>query len=199
MRLPLSFVEAKRALRSSTWAKWLTVEGVKNRVAQSGVKGRTWRGPRSPPKSQGRTPELPLEARFFGKYEHSLDAKGRVILPAKLRLHFNQLGYLTRHLEGCLALWTAEEFAKEIEVRLAQAEGDPVARNGVREWAAAVFEAQIDPQGRMAVPAHLRSYAKLGQEVLIIGMINRVELWSPASWEAKELPPSDGSDVRVRS
>jgi MraZ protein len=138
---------------------------------------------------------LPLEARFFGRYEHSLDLKGRVILPAKLRIHFNQLGYLTRHLEGCLALWTAEEFDKEIEVRLAQADKDSVARNGVREWSAAVFEVEIDRQGRMAIPPHLRSYAGLDQEVLIIGMINRVELWSPASWAEKELPPSDGRDV----
>lgn len=130
---------------------------------------------------------MTLGTRFFGKYEHALDAKGRVILPAKLRSHFSEPGFLTRHLEGCLALWTSEEFEKEIEVRLAQAEGDPVARNAVREWSAAVFEAEIDRQGRMPVPAHLRSYAGLEQEVLVVGMINRVELWAPAAWGAKQL------------
>lgn len=129
---------------------------------------------------------MPLGAKFFGRYEHSLDAKGRVILPAKLRVHFAQPGFLAPHLEGCLALWTVEEFDKEVAVRLAQAEGDPRSRNAVRDWASAVFEAEIDRQGRMPIPAHLRSYASLEQEVLVVGMINRVELWSPRSWAAKD-------------
>jgi len=132
---------------------------------------------------------LPLGARFFGRFEHTLDAKGRVILPAKLRGAFGQQGYLAPHLEGCLALWTAEEFEQEVTARLASAELDAHSRNGVREWSAAVFEAEIDRQGRMQVPPHLRSYAQLEQEVLIIGMINRVELWSPPVWVAKELAP----------
>ncbi len=129
---------------------------------------------------------MALTARFFGKYEHALDVKGRLILPAKLRIHLGQHGYLTPHLEGCLALWTDGEFEKEVEVRLALADGDAGPRNAVRDWAAAVFEAEIDRQGRMAVPADLRSYAGLEQEVLVIGMINRVELWSPASWANRE-------------
>jgi MraZ protein len=129
---------------------------------------------------------LPLGARFFGRYEHSLDAKGRLILPAKLRTHFSQPGFLAPHLEGCLALWTDAEFEKEIEIRLRLADDNPATRNEVREWSAAVFEAEIDRQGRMAIPTHLRSHAELTQEVLVIGMINRVELWSPPRWASKE-------------
>jgi MraZ protein len=130
---------------------------------------------------------LATGTRFFGRYEHALDLKGRVILPAKLRTHFTQPGFLTRHLEGCLALWTNEEFDKEISLRLIEAENDPIARNRVRDWAAAVFEAEIDRQGRIAIPPSLRGYAGLEQEVLVIGMINRVELWSPASWASRDL------------
>lgn len=130
---------------------------------------------------------MALGARFFGRYEHSLDAKGRLILPARLRGHFNQLGYLTPHFDGCLALWTAEEFEKELSLRLDQAERGGPSRNVVREWSAAVFEAEIDRQGRMPIPAHLREYAKLEQDVLVIGTINRVELWAPAVWSAKDL------------
>jgi MraZ protein len=130
---------------------------------------------------------LATSTRFFGRYEHALDLKGRVILPAKLRIHFSQPGFLTRHLEGCLALWTNEEFDKEINLRLVEAENDPVARNRVRDWAAAVFEAEIDRQGRIAIPPSLRGYAGLEQEVLVIGMINRIELWSPASWANRDL------------
>ena len=138
---------------------------------------------------------MSLSTRFFGRYEHALDLKGRVILPAKLRVHFSQPGFLTRHLEGCLALWTNEEFDKEVTVRLEAAEGDAIARNQVREWSAAVFEAEIDRQGRMAIPPHLRDYADLDQEVVIIGMINRVELWAPDRWNAKELGASELADA----
>jgi len=130
---------------------------------------------------------LSLGSRFFGRYEHSLDLKGRVILPAKLRVHFSRPGYLTSHLEGCLALWTAEEFEREVEIRQAQSDTDSVARNVVREWASAVFEVEVDRQGRMPIPANLRTFAGLEHDVLIIGMINRVELWSPARWDGKDL------------
>ncbi len=123
---------------------------------------------------------------FFGSYEHSLDAKGRVILPVKLRVHFQEPGYLTPHLEQCLALWTVDEFDKEVALQRGLADQDAVRRNAVRDWSAAVFEAEIDRQGRMAIPAHLRSYAQLDQEVLVVGMINRVELWSPRLWSEKD-------------
>ena len=132
-------------------------------------------------------------ARFFGSYEHSLDIKGRVILPARLRVHFTQPGYLTPHLEGCLALWRSEDFDREVQLRLAAAESDAPARNRVREWASNVFEADVDKQGRMAVPPNLRSYAgfDLEQPVLIVGMINRVEFWSSTSWDARVLDSDD--------
>jgi len=108
-----------------------------------------------------------------------------------MRLHFSRPGYLTTHLEGCLALWTAEEFELEVETRQEQSDSDAISRNIVREWASAVFEVEVDRQGRMQIPVNLRSYAGLEQEVLIIGMINRVELWSPSKWARKDL----GSDV----
>jgi MraZ protein len=123
-----------------------------------------------------------LGAKFFGKYEHALDAKGRLILPARLRGSFDRPGYLAPHLEGCLALWRSEEFDEEIATRLALAEGSTAERNAVREWSSAVFEVEIDRQGRMAIPTDLRDYAALRQEVLVVGMINRVELWSPERW-----------------
>ena len=125
--------------------------------------------------------------RMFGSYEHALDAKGRVILPARLRAHFTQPGFLAPHLEGCLALWRSEEFDAEVASRLAYADTDTVARNQVRDWAANVFEADVDRQGRMLVPPNLRSYAHLDLEtpVLVVGMINRVEIWSSTRWATK--------------
>ena len=137
-----------------------------------------------------------LGARFFGRYEHALDAKGRVILPARLRVHFDRPGYLAPHLEGCLALWRVEEFEEEIATRLAQADTDAASRNEVREWSSAVFEVEIDRQGRMAVPSDLREYARLRQEVLVVGMINRVEFWAPEVWASKERITSPAGATR---
>jgi MraZ protein len=98
-----------------------------------------------------------------------------------------------------LALWTNDEFDKEIDLRLADAENDAVARNRVRDWAAAVFEAEIDRQGRIAIPPSLRAFAGLEQEVLVMGMINRVELWSPASWASRDLGDADSSSEVLSS
>jgi MraZ protein len=141
---------------------------------------------------------LAVGTRFFGKYEHSLDAKGRVILPAKLRTHFNQPGYLAQHHEGCLALWTVEEFDVEVELQLALAGTDPIPRNRVREWASAVWEAEIDRQGRMAIPSDLRAFAGLDSEVVIVGVINHVEIWSPTAWATKDLGGDHGAAVTGR-
>jgi MraZ protein len=138
-----------------------------------------------------------LGSMFFGRYEHALDLKGRVILPAKMRVHFSRPGYLTSHLEGCLALWTADEFEHEVEFRQSQSENDSVSRNVVREWASAVFEVEVDRQGRMPIPPNLRTFAGFDQEVLIIGMINRVELWSPQRWSAKDLGDASASAIPV--
>ena len=128
---------------------------------------------------------MSLGTRFVGSYEHSLDAKGRVILPAKLRPHFMPTGFLSPHLEDCLALWTQEEFDKEAESRLEASEVDVASRNDVRSWASQVNEVAVDPQGRMPIPPGLRAHARIDQDVLIVGMINRVELWCPRVWAAR--------------
>jgi MraZ protein len=128
---------------------------------------------------------LPQPEWFFGTYEHSLDDKGRVILPAKIRARLSGAVYLTQHLDNCVALWTLEQFEKEVSVRQEVAEQGPLERNEVRDWSATVHEVELDRQGRMAIPPQLRIYASLEQEVLVIGAINRVELWSPDLWRHK--------------
>ena len=127
--------------------------------------------------------------RFVGRYEHSLDTKGRVILPAKFRGPFERGGYLTQHSEGCLALWTPGEFGRQMEVKQEQAEaGRSSERNRARIWASKAAEVEIDRQGRMPIPVHLRTFAKLEADVLVHGAIDRIELWNPAEWETRVLP-----------
>jgi MraZ protein len=125
---------------------------------------------------------------LVGRYEHSLDIKGRVILPAKFRVPFERGGYLTQHSEGCLALWTPGEFERQMAVMQERAEAGRADRNRARLWASSSHEVEIDRQGRMAIPAHLRLFAGLESEVLVHGAIDRVELWNPAAWTERVLP-----------
>lgn len=123
--------------------------------------------------------------RFFGRYEHSVDPKGRVILPAKFRAHFDHGGYLTQFRGGCLALWTPEEFnVQSAEMEEAQKLG-PAERNLARVWASGTQEVEVDKQGRIAIVAPLRSFATLNEAVLVNGALNRIELWNPERWEEK--------------
>jgi MraZ protein len=127
-------------------------------------------------------------ARFFGRYEHSIDDKGRVILPAKFRHPFEHGGFLTQHDDGCLALWTPEDFESQTQHMRERARSDRSHRNLARFWASATHESDIDRHGRMVIPARLRDYAGLEADVLVLGAIDRVELWNPGRWEEKVGP-----------
>ena len=127
-------------------------------------------------------------AGFVGRYEHSLDTKGRVILPAKFRADFERGAYLTENREGCLALWTPGEFQRQMQAMQDQASAGRTERNRARMWAASSHEVEIDRQGRMAIPAHLREFASLDGDVLVCGAIDRVELWNPAVWRERVAP-----------
>ncbi len=127
-------------------------------------------------------------AGFVGRYEHSLDTKGRVILPAKFHAEFERGGYLAQHTEGCLALWTPSEFDRQMVAMVERAESGRSNRNRARVWASSSHEVEIDRQGRMAIPARLRAFASLENEVLVHGALDRVELWNPSTWAEKVQP-----------
>ncbi len=128
-------------------------------------------------------------AEFVGRYEHSLDTKGRVILPARFRAPFEERGgYLTKHREGCLALWTPGEFERQTAITHASAAKGRTHRNRERQWASSSQPVDIDRQGRMAVPQFLRDFARLVDDVLVVGVIDRIELWQPAAWDEQVGP-----------
>jgi MraZ protein len=129
-----------------------------------------------------------VAARFFGRYEHALDAKGRVILPARFRASFGPQAFLTQYQDRCLALWTPDEFEQQMaDMERLQGQG-PSERNLARLWASGSTEVEIDRQGRFAIPAYLREFAGLDTGVLVNGAINRVELWNPSEWASRVLP-----------
>ncbi len=127
-------------------------------------------------------------ARFFGRYEHSLDAKGRIILPSRFRASFDTQAFLSQHLERCLALWTPEEFEEQLAEMQQRQDRSPRDRNVARVWAAGLTEVELDKQGRVAIPAYLREFAHLDSGVLVVGALNRVELWNPPEWAARVAP-----------
>lgn len=122
---------------------------------------------------------------FVGRYDRSLDAKGRVVLPARLRAFFESTGYLAPHADGCLGLWTTDHFGEEADRQHARETLGIEERHAVRDWFAQVTRVELDAQGRMAVPPELRAHAELEGDVLFVGVHDRVELWSRQRWDAR--------------
>jgi MraZ protein len=118
-------------------------------------------------------------APFFSRYEHALDQKGRLTLPARFRPAFERGGFLTQHDDGCLALWPPQAFEELMGQMRERATRSPADRHLVRVWASTSSEVEMDRQGRIAIPAHQRAFAGLTGEVLVNGMIDHVEIWDP--------------------
>jgi MraZ protein len=119
---------------------------------------------------------------FLGTYEHSLDAKGRVILPAKFREQLEAGAYLAKSLDGCLALYDEEEFQKVALDMQEKARRGAIERNAVRSFAAGATEATPDRQGRISIPANLRTFAGLDRDLIVTGALTRIEIWDAARW-----------------
>ena len=122
------------------------------------------------------------EARFWGTHGHSLDTKGRIILPARFRDPFRRGAFLTKLPEGCLGVWTPQEFDRRTAAMLDKGRQGQAERNVARVWAAGAFEVTPDGQGRLAIPSQLRTYAELEADVVVNGAINHVELWNARKW-----------------
>ena len=127
-------------------------------------------------------------AGFVGRFEHSVDTKGRIILPARFRDSFTRGGFLSQDQEGCVALRTPGEFERQMAEIQEDARHGRDGRNRARIRARNSSEVEIDKQGRMPVPGHLREFAQLEGEVLIHGAIDRIEFWNPTVWETRVQP-----------
>lgn len=125
-----------------------------------------------------------FEARFFGAFEHSLDVKGRITLPAKFRVHFIDRCFVAQSQFGdpCLAVWLPEDFFGFASNINNDQWADDATRRSLRSWAREAFECEIDKLGRFAIPANLRRYASLNKEVSVHGAVGTVELWDPVIW-----------------
>ncbi len=119
----------------------------------------------------------------MGEYNHTIDAKGRMILPAKFREPLGPVFIATKGLENCLFVYTLTEWAI-LEEKLRQLPlAKPEARAFVRFFFAGAVEVEVDKQGRILLPTNLREYAKLEKNTVVIGVSNRVEIWDKTSWD----------------
>ena len=120
---------------------------------------------------------------FVGTYEHTLDAKGRLVLPAKFRSHFADAAYLAPH-DGCIGLWTPEGFQEMVERLLEGAREGDTSPRVLRGVGGKSEEVRPDAQGRIMMPSRLQDFANLDREIIICGAIQRIEIWNASSWEA---------------
>ena len=118
---------------------------------------------------------------FVGQFEHSLDAKGRLVLPARFRQHLADGGYVST-LEVALGLWTPQQF-EEMVMKLEQsAEEGRVPQARIRAFAAATDEIRPDSAGRILLPPRLRESIGLEKDAVIIGRLRRIEIFTPQGW-----------------
>ena len=119
---------------------------------------------------------------LIGEYEHSVDTKGRLIMPVKLREHIGEKFVITKGLDGCLFAYSLKEW-KNFEEKLRSFPlTNKDARALVRFFLAGAIECEIDKQGRFLISGNLREFAEIEKEVVIIGVLTRLEIWSKAKW-----------------
>ncbi|HJV44829.1 MAG TPA: division/cell wall cluster transcriptional repressor MraZ [Bacillota bacterium] len=120
---------------------------------------------------------------FMGEYQHSIDEKGRMIIPAKFREDLGESFVITRGLDKCLFVYPMEEW-KQLEAKLKSL---PFTRSDARAFTRFFFsgatECELDKQGRVNIPGTLRQHASLERDCVIIGVSSRVEIWSSTLWE----------------
>ncbi len=120
---------------------------------------------------------------FIGEYEHNVDAKGRVIMPSKLREDIGDKFIITKGLDGCLFAYSQTEWTNFEEKLKALPLAQKNARNFVRFFLSGAVECEIDKQGRFLIPSNLREHARLDKEIVIIGVGTRIEIWNRETWK----------------
>ena len=124
---------------------------------------------------------------FYGEYEHTIDKKGRIIIPSKFRDFFKEYDikkcYVTRGLDKCLFLFTEDEW-KAVESKL---KAIPFTKSEARKfnrlYFAGAVQVECDAQGRILLPKYLKDYAEIKRDIMVVGVSNRIEIWSKEVWQ----------------
>lgn len=132
--------------------------------------------------SGGQCQECEVNLLFYGEYQHTIDPKGRVIVPSKFRDDLGEKFILTKGLDNCLFGYSMEEWANFVAKLKTLPMADREARAFMRFFFAGAAECELDKQGRILIPQTLREHASLEKEVCIIGMASRIEIWDKSRW-----------------
>ena len=123
---------------------------------------------------------------FMGKYQNSIDIKGRMIIPSKYR---DALGYrcvVTKGMDKCLYIYSIQEWENFMEKLSALPKSDINSRQFMRHFYANANECEIDKQGRIGIPQDLREYAKIEKDLVTVGVLDKIEIWSKDEWDNAE-------------
>jgi MraZ protein len=120
---------------------------------------------------------------FIGEYQHNIDQKGRIAVPAKFRPQLGSGVVVTRGLDHCLFIYTETEWQELAQKLVALPLTQANSRAFVRLMLAGAMQVSLDSQGRILLPDYLREYAGLNKEAVIAGLFNRVEIWDKQKWQ----------------
>lgn len=120
---------------------------------------------------------------FLGEYEHSLDAKGRMAIPARYRALLGEGAVITRGFDGCLVIYPPDVWRSVAERLDSLSVTQEAARMVKRFVFSGATECEFDRQGRVLVPAFLRGYAELSETAVVVGQYSRIEIWDRGRWQ----------------
>ncbi|RLC37048.1 cell division/cell wall cluster transcriptional repressor MraZ [candidate division Kazan bacterium] len=124
-----------------------------------------------------------MDNSFIGEYNHSLDNKGRLAIPAKFRSSLKKGAVVTKGLDGCLFMYTEKEWNKWVAKLSEMSTSQGKSRAFARLMLAGAMPVRIDVQGRINLPKYLIDFAKLKNNVVIAGLMNRLEIWDEKTWD----------------
>lgn len=120
---------------------------------------------------------------FMGEYNHTIDAKGRVIIPSKFRETLGDEFVVTKGLDGCLFVYDNNEWVAFEEKLKSLPLTNKDARQFVRFFLAGAASVEVDKQGRILIPSVLREFSELTKDVVLVGVGSRIEIWSKERWD----------------
>lgn len=120
---------------------------------------------------------------FMGEYNHTIDAKSRLIIPSKFRESLGDQFVVTKGLDGCLFVYDDVEWKAFVEKLGTLPTLNPDVRKFIRFFMAGASEVEVDKQGRILIPANLKDFAALEKDIVLIGAGSRVEIWSKERYE----------------
>lgn len=128
---------------------------------------------------------------FIGEYQHNLDAKGRIIIPSKFRDELHTTFILTRGLDGCLTIYSLEQWDKLFEEINKLPTTKKSARQYIRMLTSTATECTLDNQGRIQIPSFLSKPVNIVKECVVIGANDHIEIWDKTTWDNYYLEASD--------